>query len=399
VSYPTFAPAGTLIEQPAGTPWPNGLYAAAAVLPPDPAVRWEIGGAFWAPDTCAAGGLWPGGYCQPQDLPGSWALTHGSLPTGMAVAQGDAANRPFDVLLTPPTPATGVVEGILVDWGDGSSDSYPAPVAATLPHTFTEPLASPVTYTVTTTYTYASTGTGTPQSATITFTGSGPVQRTKDAWPVVWQAATPFVIYNAVQCAPVGMADAAARAGARLGWNEHRLVERGFFLGEEGNHGALASEASTALTPLEASDPGLDIYQALGVLEGAGQNAANTRLIIHAPRALAAWASHERLVYRDSDGSLVTPLGNAWAFGAGYGFQGPDGIANAAQAWMYATGEVVVRRGEIVTNETFSAPLNQSVAIAERAVLVTVECVQVAAKVAFAPAPIGAATLTAPLTR
>jgi hypothetical protein len=392
MSYPTFAPAGVLIEQPAGPQYPNGLYSASTVLPPDDTVRWEIGGVFWSADTCAGGGLWPGAYCQPEDLPGSWTMTHGSLPTGMAVAQPDAANRPFDVSITPPTPASGTVTDLLIDYGDGNTTSYPVPLPGPVLYTYTEPTSSPVTYPITVTYTYSGTGQGTPQTTTVTFTGTGPVQRTKDAWGVVWQAATPFVIYNAIQCAPVGMSDATVRANARLGWNEHRLVERGFFLGEQGNRTALATNATTALTPLEASDPGLDIFEALGVIESAAQNATNTQLVIHAPRALAAWASHERLVFRDGS-QLVTPLGNLWAFGAGYGYEGPDGTAHPEQAWLYATGEMVIRRSQVVSNEVFSAPTNLALAVAERAVLVTAECTQVAAKVAFLPAPVGAAAL------
>lgn len=399
-AFPTNAPNGVIVNQPAAPPWRYGLYSAATLLPVDDSVRWEVGGVQWSPDTCAQGGLWVGGFCQVPDVPGTWTMAvSGATGVAFTVTQPDPVNTPFIIQVQGPNKGAGkTLVNTTLKYGTGAAVVFPGDQANPQPLRTLQlrpEEAGSLPLVLTYNYTDLTTDTG---QVTLTFTGSGPVQQRKTLNGIDWTSATPFVVYTALACQALGFSDASARASLRLSGNEARLVERGFWLGEQGNVPALASAASTPVTPLLASDPGLDLVSALGVLEQMGQaqndngaqpwNGGNTQLVIHAPRALAALAASLRLIVPDG-AVLRTPLGNVWAFGAGYGFEGPDGKSNAHQAWIYATGPVTIRRSEPFTAEVFSQFINQNTAVAERAVLVTNECVQLAAKVAYQPAPIG----------
>jgi hypothetical protein len=374
------APNSIIVEQPPAQQWRYGLYSAATLLPVDDG-HWQVGGVTWSPDSCAQGGLWPGGPCNPAALPATWAMTTGN-PTGLpiTVTQPSPDGRPFEVdVQIPDKPSGKTLTQITVAWGAGQPTAEflgdrpnPQPVAnRTYP-------AVATTYTVRITMTYDD-STNSVSTIDLTWTGSGPSERTKESWGIDWETATPFVVYASVSCAPVGFSDASMRAQNRLSWNEARLVERAFWRGDEGNYPHLAMNESAPVT--DVSKPGVDIVTALGLLEYNGQIETGTQLVIHAPRYLAAWAARFRLVERDGN-VLRTPLGNVWAFGAGYDFTGPDGKVTDQTAWLYATGAVTVRRSNVVTNQVFDQNVNRRSVVAERSVLVTAECIRLSAKVA-----------------
>jgi hypothetical protein len=183
--------------------------------------------------------------------------------------------------------------------------------------------------------------------------------------------ATPFTVYDGIQCAPVGLVDVEARARARLAGSEQRQAEAGFWTRQ-------LAVAGTGTAPAVSGAAGL--IGAVGDLEAAlaGQYAGVG--VIHAPRWVAPYAAARQLIVRDG-AVLRTPLDTAWVFGSGYPNTGPAGTAPAAgHAWLYVTGAVVVRRSDVVIPATpatgaLDRTHNTVTVIAERTYAVTHDCV------------------------
>lgn len=138
-------------------------------------------------------------------------------------------------------------------------------------------------------------------------------------------------------------------------------------------------------TPVLGEDP-VSITRAVGLLEsylGASYGGVG---VIHAPRIVAAHAASAQLV-TESAGKLLTPLGNRWAFGAGYPLTGPDGTAAAAgTAWLVVTTAVNYRRTGInhrrTREQAFDRGTNTVHSLADRTYVVNWdECVRAAVPV------------------
>lgn len=118
--------------------------------------------------------------------------------------------------------------------------------------------------------------------------------------------------------------------------------------------------AGTAATAPVGDDA---FAKAVGALE-ATLGLTGTSGVIHASRAMAAVAAKHGLLVASASGRLTTPLGNAWAFGAGYGALGTT---------LVATGPVTVRRSSVTANNVVNTRQNERTAIAERIVNVVWE--------------------------
>jgi hypothetical protein len=112
--------------------------------------------------------------------------------------------------------------------------------------------------------------------------------------------------------------------------------------------------------------------------------------VIHAPRAVSAYAARASLTCQCGTPQVSTPLGTRWAFGGGYAVNtGPDGVeAPAGVAWMYATGQVNILRSEVWINPdelvyAFNTRNNQVELYAERTYVITTECVCAAVPVSL----------------
>jgi hypothetical protein len=182
--------------------------------------------------------------------------------------------------------------------------------------------------------------------------------------------AAPFTVYDGVTCAPIGLGDAEGRARRRLAGSEQRQVEAAFW----------TRQLAAADTPLVGGSPATGLAHAVGLLEEALGGNYNGLGVIHAPRWVAALAGSAYLAVRDGS-TLRTQLDTAWAFGAGYPGTGPGGVAPAAgHAWLYVTGAVVVRRGDVVVPATPQAggldkANNEMTVLAERTYVVAYDCV------------------------
>lgn len=205
------------------------------------------------------------------------------------------------------------------------------------------------------------------------------------AFPLV--DGTPFVSYLGVQCALIGRSLEEYSNAVRnaLDACEQRSVERTFWTGDMGNRPRLADPTTTILGGSDVT--ALGVMQGVATLESwLGDNYCGVG-ILHAPRGLAPYAANFQLLRGDNP-RLSTPLGNRWAFGAGYSVNtGPDGTPAApGTAWIYATGQVNLWRSEIfmqpgVIEQAFNKRTNDVEILAERVFVATLECTVAAVRV------------------
>jgi len=178
--------------------------------------------------------------------------------------------------------------------------------------------------------------------------------------------ARPFTVYDGLSCLSLTIDEARSRAERKLMLHEQYWVERRF---------ALTTLREDVITVGGAAVP---LLRGVGLLEDALAERYGGIGVLHAARELAPLFEHKSLNRREG-GRMRSPLDNVWAYGAGYSTAGPDGVAAPeGQAWLYATGPVVVRRSEIQTREVFDQRNNTRVAISERSYVITADCPRLA---------------------
>lgn len=197
--------------------------------------------------------------------------------------------------------------------------------------------------------------------------------------------AEPFTIFDGFNCHIVGFTEAEimARARAALELGERRAVEREYWTGEHGTALHLADPSAVVLNavPAPTAADALHIVGGLAALENYLADNYGGVGVIHAPRGVSAFLSRFHLA--SVVGSRIqTLVGTPVALGGGYVVNtGPDGTpAPPGTAWMYATGQVVVRRSAPWVNpNSVAAALNRTTnnvtLLAERTVIVSHECV------------------------
>jgi hypothetical protein len=207
-----------------------------------------------------------------------------------------------------------------------------------------------------------------------------PTQDAKSVLPDAWMEASPFVVYDGVRCQRAGFPDGEQVARQRLTLSEQGQAERWLWqhMGEE----AAASDGAI----LAAADaPFGSVDQAVAALEA--QLAATTGAVgvIHMPRYAAALDWHGHDPHETPTQTLATVLGTPIVAGGGYSYTGPDGAATDDVLWVYATGPVTVRRGEVQyyggDSGGFDQKSNEVWHIAERPYLITADCPVYAAAV------------------
>ena len=191
-----------------------------------------------------------------------------------------------------------------------------------------------------------------------------------DGTGVALAAATPFVVYAGVRCdtsAGHTYQELLARAQTRLSLGEQAACERALWSGEGGNRPRLAAPTTVVL----ASGAAVPLAAGVGLLEEYLVDTYAGIGALHAPRRVAPAAAAARLVDRDG-ARLVTTVGTPVVFGR-YPATGPDGAAPpTGAAWLYATGQVLVRRGDVqVSDEAagFAPATGRPLAVAQRVYL------------------------------
>lgn len=173
-----------------------------------------------------------------------------------------------------------------------------------------------------------------------------------------WRDYLPFSIEVSFACTTWGTLDYEAIAQARLEAAQQKAIEHEFWTGElaklEQAQWDLDGVAETFPNRFLASTDSVDVTPTpgtavkprygLALLEKAlGDCGTGVRGTIHATRDVAS-----ALNLPASNAVLKTPLGNTVIAGSGYTGSGPDGTIPSGQAaWMYATGPVTVRLGDI----------------------------------------------------
>ena len=194
-----------------------------------------------------------------------------------------------------------------------------------------------------------------------------------------YMAADPFWVYSARQCGAVGQSpsefmDATRRA---LLGSEQTQVEAALW----GGTTPAVEPALTTDTGVVTVTPGaLGAGAAIAALEAEFYAAYGYLGTIHVNTAAYAAAAYAQLVGRQGGaGVLRTPIGSAWAFGAGYGTDGPEGeAADAGSVWAFMTPQVWVRRSDIIAQDDPRSFMdrtgNQFLGLAERVYAATWTC-------------------------
>lgn len=204
-----------------------------------------------------------------------------------------------------------------------------------------------------------------------------PVSKTFEA--PAWIDGFRFAVYGGFQCKGVAL-DPSTGASVRAAFErresfgvEQALMQIRFIAGS-------GWSAPTDLTPAGgAADPTVG----LAILEDdAACNYAGVPTI-HVPRGIGTLLTRNGAVSR-SGTQLSTVQGSKIASGGGYGCanQGPTGAAPAAgEKWIYASGEVVVARSELIDTNQLDRTTNEMSFLVERLYVAAVDCYAAAVRV------------------
>lgn len=276
---------------------------------------------------------------------------------------------------------TGTTSTITANWANVSGETgyriYVSPVngAAGTEQYVTQVAADATSYT----------WTGTPAAdptrlAPTTSTAVVSVQKSFNS--PVWQDGFRFTTYAGVICESVGFDAQDAMENARRVYlaKESVAVEQALmaqrFIASAGNW-----PAPTDITPASGA-----VKPAVGLAlleQHAGQSYAGAPTI-HAPRVIGALLADSAGV--KADGNVFrSPQGSKVASGVGYGIanQSPAGVAApAGEQWVYATGEVSVARGELITPDfQLNRENNEVTVLVERPYIAVVDCYAAAVRV------------------
>jgi hypothetical protein len=199
-----------------------------------------------------------------------------------------------------------------------------------------------------------------------------------------WSPGFRFAAYGGVTCRSVGFDQSSAESGTRAAFEvgESTAVERALM---KTRFVALAGKwaVPTDITPAGGA---VSVQAGIGLLEGyAGTKYAGAPTL-HLPRVVVPMLNGTNSLSLEG-GTLVTQLGSKVAAGAGYDFPntGPTGAAAAAgERWLYATGEVLILRDDLVVQQELNRSTNDVVVLAERMYFAVVDCFTAAVKVKVA---------------
>lgn len=235
-------------------------------------------------------------------------------------------------------------------------------------------VAADTTSYVMTAYPPAGNVAGTPptvNSATITVT--------KSFETASWQDGMRFAVFGGVVCKTFeGIDEALVRKSFEN--RESYGVEKAFLQTRLVDSATLNWDAPVDLTPAGGA---VKPEVGLAILEGHAATKYAGRPTIHAPRSIGSLLVSRTAAKYDGT-ELVSGLGSKIAAGGGYDDpnSGPTGAAPAAgEKWMYATGEVVLQRGELLIQSSLNTTTNETFVLAERTYMGAVDCYTSAVRV------------------
>lgn len=205
--------------------------------------------------------------------------------------------------------------------------------------------------------------------------------------PKVWGApgvidGFEFAVYGGVACKPFGFTEEQGHSEIdrvfRL--KESRGIERALMETRFIANGDLWDAASDITPASGAVSPKM----ALAMLEGFAASEYAGVPTVHVPVILGSLLLDGAIEMQA--GKAYSNLGSKIAVGAGYDYSnsGPDGTPAApGERWAYATGEVMIARGEVDTKVLRNTSTNDIVALAERRYIVAIDCFAVAIRVSL----------------
>lgn len=215
---------------------------------------------------------------------------------------------------------------------------------------------------------------GTVVTATSSTIPANPDKAAADTDPVL--VATPFTVVATAPCGGMLLDEAPDRARAALAASEWRRAEQALWTGDLGNVPYLASSAASPASGTAA----LPLKQGLAALESALGRYYGGTGVIHVPRWVVPYLA-DRMLWEVTGAVARTPLRTRYAVHSHNVNPGPPGqpAAGAGEFYAYATGAVVVRRGEVDVPATpttggFDWRRNRNLTVAERPYVVELDC-------------------------
>ena len=191
-------------------------------------------------------------------------------------------------------------------------------------------------------------------------------------------SADPFVVIDGALCTLIATPDMQQKARDALYTSEQRLVEQQFWAN-------LSAEGATILGAGAVS-----LTAGVALLEQYLRDQSGYVGMLHSDAYVAPYASSVEAITETNPETIKrTSLWTPWVFGGGYDLTGPAGEAAPGpdQAWIYATGQVIIHRGSIDVHEAFTVSNNQDLVIAERSYVVIHDCPIAAVLVQLEVAP------------
>jgi hypothetical protein len=190
-----------------------------------------------------------------------------------------------------------------------------------------------------------------------------------------WMDGVKFAVYAGVECKLDDSAEELASAQRVFEARESVGVERAFM--------ETLLQGATDVTP--AGGPVVPEV-GLAILEGHAATTYAGVPTIHAPRSIGSILM-TRTAAHSEGGAFYTEQGSKLASGGGYNATNlsPAGAAPAAGSlWMYATGEVVVARGDVVAKNDLNRVTNETRVLVERPYVAAIDCYKSAVRVTVA---------------
>ncbi|TDB80968.1 hypothetical protein E1182_06970 [Micromonospora sp. KC721] len=194
-------------------------------------------------------------------------------------------------------------------------------------------------------------------------------------------------LYTGLTDRSVARPDLLERARRAIGLVEQQSLEHYAWAGGAGNAVHLAAAGTPVLAGSDVTPVPLE--EGVGRLEAHISRRAGVLGVLWAPRWTAGWWAVKQLTRTDGP-RLIGPLGNPVVFAETSGV-GPGGVApGAGEAWLYATGPVMVRRSAVflpTLPEALDRKDNEVFAVAERFYTVGWSCGVAAVKVMLPGVP------------
>lgn len=174
--------------------------------------------------------------------------------------------------------------------------------------------------------------------------------------------AIPFTVYGSFACSPIGNWDRGMeRAQKALENGEERAVENEIALGTHSVSNALTRAGTVNITPVVGT--AVSVVEGLALLEQyIGANSTGEGVILASRLAVTLANANSPIIV--PDGSVLrTRLGTPVAALSGFdGKTGPNIVAAAGKAWIYAIGS----RPRIFKGDIFLTPDDRSHALSQR---------------------------------